>query len=245
MLDIVDKDDVDPRKYIKGRKAIGRKCAKCGGDYTQTGEYDREQWGNYYDENGKQIKDRYICSKCRGMDRYNETIKIVRNIRIDNLDIDSNLGKAVISQAIVAKVLGIEDLNIKYDNYGWYIDLEHINHGKIDVKSSSLQDYGRWYWYPTRKNPLPGRNKKQILCDTFVCIGYGNKRTNIDAVLIIPSKYCDVSTINYNKDSKRGNKYGIFVVDPTSYNDAHHSLMAYLKNKKYFGIGYIKEWMKL
>ncbi len=124
-------------------------------------------------------------------------------------------------------------------------DLEHINHGKIDVKSSSLQDYGRWYWYPARKNPLPGRNKKQILCDTFVCIGYGHKRTNIDAVLIIPSKYCDVSTINYNKDSKRGNKYGIFVVDPTSYNDAHHSLMAYLKNKKYFGIEYIKEWMKL
>jgi hypothetical protein len=203
MLDIIDKDEVDTRKYIKGRKAVDRKCARCGGSNTQTDKYGREQWGNYYDKNGKQIKGQYICSKCRGIESYDNTIKTVRDIRINNLDIDSNLAKAVISQAVIAKALGIEDLNIKYDNYGWYIDLEHINYGKIDAKSSSLQDYGRWYWYPIRKNPLPGRKKKHILCNTFICIGYDYERKNIDVVLIIPSENCDVSTINYNKDSKR------------------------------------------
>lgn len=56
-----------------------------------------------------------------------------------------------------------------------------------DSKIWSLQDYGRWYWYLTRKNAQQGRSKKQILCDTFICIGYDYKRNDVDVVMIIPS----------------------------------------------------------
>jgi len=45
------------------------------------------------------------------------------------------------------------------------------------------------------------------------------------------------------KNSSRVTWYNAFTVDHTHYNDIFHSLMMHLKDKKYFDVKDIKEWL--
>ena len=123
---------------------------------------------------GKKDCTGYICNKCamkirnRLPDSYNNANKSVKDIRTGNLDKDSSTGKAIISQAVVCNVLGVEDLNMKMDNFRWCIDLENEKHRKIDVKGPSLSVFTReqfiyYYWHVD--------TNRKIDCDTYIILG--------------------------------------------------------------------------
>lgn len=198
---------------------------------------------------GKKDCTRYICNKChmkiqsRLPDSYHDADKSVKNIRTGNLDKDSSTGKAIISQAVVCKVLGAEDLNIKMDNFRWYIDLENEKYKKIDVKGPSLSVFTRnqfiYYYWRIDTN-------RKLDCDTYIILGFTFNRKNITYVWIIPNdeNMYNVSNIKIWRTIRKISKYEQFKVDPKAYNDAYHSLMEFLKDKKYFGIEDIKKWLK-
>lgn len=193
----------------------------------------------------------YICSICHDRDygknnpnSHNNIIKSSANARTGQLDRNSNTGKSIIDQAVTAKILGTEDLNIKMNNLGYYIDIEHEKHGNIDVKSSSLVTirkrtvkalvkYYAWRFHTYRK----------IDVDTFICIGYDRYRKCIERVWIIPREMVYSDSIYIPRDSI--SRYDKFSIDPILYNDTYHNLMEYLKYKKYFGIEDINEWFNL
>ncbi len=51
------------------------------------------------------------------------------------MEISSPPGKDFIGQQIVAKTYGIEDCNLKMNNFRFYIDLKHSIYGYIEVKT--------------------------------------------------------------------------------------------------------------
>lgn len=189
-----------------------------------------------YDKDGNETG-RWLCYKCRGRDyqnlpdSHNSFVAANRNVRTGNIGKKSEQGKTIISQAVVAKYLGIEDLNIKMDNYSHYIDMEHERYGKIDVKYSSLM-YGVWWLF---------NNRKKIDCDTNICIGLDKSGDNIESVFFIPN---DIIMHNTGITIARsGSKYDEFKVDPKIYNDLYHSLTCCIKGE-YFSIELIKHWME-
>jgi len=158
-------------------------------------------------ECGKDDCTGYICSKCwirdyhRLPDSYNSIKKSNANIRTGNLDRGTNCGKAIIDQAVVAKVHNIDDLNIKFDNFIYYIDLQHDTYGKIDVKGSTLKS-DEWYF----------NNRRKIDCDTYFCIEYDLNRNNIDSIFIIPNDgwICNIMGMRIVKNPSRDSKYEQF-----------------------------------
>ncbi len=82
-----------------------------------------------------------LCPKCSSTDW-----------RIGNLDPKSSLGKGFIGQQIVAKTFGIEDCNLKTDNFHFYVDLyKHSDYGHIEVKTSSYNKWRRVWSFVTRR----------------------------------------------------------------------------------------------
>ena len=69
-------------------------------------------------------------------DSHKNLKKSVSNHRTGNLSKNSDKGKSLISETVVAKYLSIENLNIRMDDYDYYIDMEDKNLGKIDVKGN-------------------------------------------------------------------------------------------------------------
>lgn len=218
----------------------GRMCCKCGIDLS----IGKDHGLKYYDEKGSWTKE-WLCSNCYAKDRQklsnsqDNIIKSIRNIRTGNLDKNTDTGKSVIDQAVVSKVLGFEDLNIKFNNFNWYIDLD----GNIDVKSSSLQfkiykefEYDYYSFYTGRKRD----------CSMYICLGYDINRECVENVWIIPNNeyIINKSSITITKNSNGLAKYEDFRVDNKLYNFVYQSIMRYLKDKKYFGVEDIKEWLK-
>lgn len=167
-------------------------------------------------------------------------MKSITDIRIANVEIDSDKGRYIMCQAVVAKTLGIDDLNIKNDNFMWPVDMEHANYGKIDVKCSSLwyrRDRGMWTYATFRK----------IECDTYILLGLSPDYENIEDMRIVPNEgwINGLTTITIVKDSLKTTKYDQFVADPKCYNDVYRELRLYLKNKKFLGIDDIKKWLKI
>lgn len=166
-----------------------------------------------------------------------DVMKSITNYRIGNVKKDSDYGISMMSQAIVAKFLGIEDLTIKTNDFKYYIDAESKEYGKIDVKSSTLQQYGIYCF----------ANKMKIDCDTYICLGYDRPRRNIDNVYIIPNEgwINNLRHIAIPKNPSRTSKYDRFKVDSNPYNNVYQSLLLYLEDKMYFGVEDIKKWSVL
>jgi hypothetical protein len=160
------------------------------------------------------------------------------NIRMDNVGINSDKGMYIISQAVVAKTLGIEDLNIKNDNFQFYIDMEHPIYKKIDVKCSSVwhrRGIGMWTYAVNRK----------IDCDTYFLLGFSPDNKGIEDIRIVPNEdwISDLVTITISRNSLKTSKYDQFITDSSPYNDTYQSLILYIGDRKYFGIGGIKNWL--
>jgi len=243
MLKIIGEDEV--REHRNKKNFDGRICCRCGSVKTGKNWFGHDSW--YSHSCDKKNCTKYFCSKCwqedyrKLPDSHNNIIKGLANSRTGNLDRSSESGKSIIDQAVVSKVLKIEDLNIKMNNFEWYIDMENDMYKKIDTKGSCLRiiragllKYYIWSFHTYKK----------IDINTFICIGYDRNRNNIDFVWVIPNdrELITSESINITKGYS-GSKYGKFKVDAKPYNDAYHSLMEFLKDKKYFGIEDIKKWL--
>lgn len=216
-------------------KMNGRKCCKC----EISGNYKDIQY-KYYDDKWNWDRKSYLCKSCWDKDpKSNNTRNLIKSMakcRLIGFDKDSNNGKAIMSQAVIAKFLKVEDLNIKMDNFNYYIDIEYYEHGKIDVKAEAPNDRDKWGF----------RTRRKLDCDTYFCIGMDDKWNNIEMVLIIPNDECitDISMITISRYPKYSSIYDHFKVDPEPYNYIYHDLLSYLKDINPFSIDDINKWLK-
>lgn len=235
------REDYFDNKYKT--KFKGRKCCKCGSDKTYMKSPESPLWCRYYDDKGYWTGD-YICNKCHLdimnnlPDSYKNLIKSMRKCRTGDISFSDNLGKAMICQAVVAKILGIEDLNIKTDNFRYCVDMEHNIYGKIDVKGVKIDKYDR----------LNFESRRKIDCDTYVCLGFNKNWSVVEVTYIIPNtdEIINIRTISIAKNPLRFPKYDYeeFRVDEKQYNDTFQNIMLYIKDKEHFGIDCIKEWLE-
>lgn len=91
----------------------GRTCCICGSDKTT-------HWRTNSDIDGKWDRKYHLCNECYA--KYDpkslrNLIKSMRLSRIGNLDRESENGKSVIGQWMVAKILGLKDNNIVNNNF--------------------------------------------------------------------------------------------------------------------------------
>lgn len=169
-----DKDQI--KLAIIDNSAKKKKCCKCGCD---------NSFPNFYNHIcDKENCTGSLCVNCRRYEYYHKVesnmIKLNAQIRNNILDRDVSLSKSIVDQAVVAEYLGVEDLNIKMNNFNYYIDIEHEKHGKVDVKGGTLKtSKGSFYWQ--------FGNHNKIEPDTYFCLGYDILRDNIISAWIVPN----------------------------------------------------------
>lgn len=132
-------------QYIENRRKLkfkGRKCSICNKDLSIGDDHGCRN----YDEKGNWTGE-YLCNICdldirnNFPDSYKNLIKTMRKCRTGELSFNDTLGKVIICQAVISKVLKIEDLNIKMDNFKYYIDMEHDAYGKVDCKGVKIDKF--------------------------------------------------------------------------------------------------------
>lgn len=234
---------------------INTKCHVCGRNETSKGFSGAYKWIKYttdkkgnWDMNGVWDRKSYLCNKCymnfyhKLPDTNHGIMKKYAQCRTGGLSKDSENGKSLIDEAVIAKILGIVILNIKMDNFKWSIDMEHMKYGKIDVKGSTLQYYHIGY---SESERWEFSIRRKIDCDTNFLLGYDNKRENILQMLIIPNEYIfEKENITIVNNAFRTSKYDRFIInDISQYNDVYKNLILYLKDKERFGIEDIKKWL--
>lgn len=213
------------REYKRKR----RKCCVCG-------EIESNNW--YICRCCKKDCAGHVCLACYTRDYNDQFVKTNTLCRTGGIIVGSCQYLAIISQAVVAKYLKIDDLNIKMNNFEWFIDMEDEKYGKIDVKSGRLtisRIYEVWEF----------GTKRKIDCHFYFCIGFSRDLKVIDAVYLIPNEgwICSLDTIMIRKYPTRVSKYDQFRVDQESYNDIYQKLVQFLKGKKLIDIDDIKEWL--
>lgn len=240
------KSAIPDKKRESKAELENRICIVCGSKDTNIykGKYrwirDRDDKGNW---TGK-----YICFNCYGKNRQKNDlnsqqniIKSIRNPRTGNIKKDSEQGMVFITQAVVAKVNNIEDLNIKMDAYNYHIDMYNDIYGRINVEYSSFRYpyYEGWMFNARRVNIIKNENY-----DTYILLCLSGDKRSIQRVCIIPNvgEIKELWTIGININ---GSKYDIFQVSPNLYSNEYQSITDYLKDKIYFSIEDIKKWMKL
>ncbi len=226
--------------YLTGRICCECKCGNEGTYRNNSGSY---FW--YRCKCGDKNCTGWLCHKdytrrqSHKPGGYIDTMKSLTNIRMNNVKIDSDKGIYIISQAVVAKTLGIDDLNIENNNFAWSIDMEHEKYGKIDVKCSSL-------WYRRDRGMWTYATFKKIDCDTYILLGFSDDHKNIEDVRIIRNEgwIKGLTTITIVQNSVKTTKYDQFVADSKYYNEVYQDLILRFKDKKFFGIDDIKKWLK-
>jgi hypothetical protein len=191
----------------------GRKCHICRGDKSSG------NWCKYYDKNGDWNGTSWVCSKCYAM--------IIRDSdwRKGNLDPLSATGKGFIGQQIVANRYGVEDCNLKMNNFRFYVDLSKIaGYGYCEVKTRSFDilqgKYEQWNFDTRREQEY----------DTLfaLCMDRNKPWKDIERVYAIPWEVivsrnkCNV-TISRNS-LKRGYWYEEFRIDEKSFNETYHNM---------------------
>lgn len=224
MLKIIDKCDI----LQKRRDIEGIKCCICNTDDTSIRNDGRPRW--YECNCGEEDCTGYYCNKCY-MKKYNvsengihTTAKNLANCRTGNLDRISYRGVEVLGQWICAKVLSLEDMNIKNDNFAQLADLSHhVTYGNIDVKTCTLiRKRGIWKANVARRT----FNTVALLCMDGLEIWEDVKK-----MFIIPEDKIKVSSCLTVYDDPLGQRqieinkyYEIFRVDEKPYNDIYHSV---------------------
>lgn len=197
----------------------GRKCCVCGSKET------------YIKPNG--AKDRQSLP-----DSQNNLRKSTSNYRTGNVSVYDEKGKGIIGQAVSAKTLKIDDLNIIMDNFIYALDIgKHCEYGYIEVKTSALKK-GKW-----QVRSYQTRNFDNIL---VLCMDEYELWKNVERVYIIPwAEVIKRSGFAIIRKPSRDVWYYEFRVDAEPFNDNYHSLMYYFNGRKYFGIKDIKKWLTL
>lgn len=235
----------EERQKYRDEKFKNRVCYICGSKDTYVGNSGTPAWSKYIDKRGKWDKKSYICKKCNRKkileieridpDSHYNFMKSNSKYRMKGFDIDNSRDRFIIFEAVVCKVHGITDLNIDMDNFNLPIDVEHEKYRTIDVKWGSPDGGDDWGFHTRRK----------WNCDHYFCMGVDENWKNVEVVLIVPNEgwITDISQITIARYPIQTSKYDRFKVDPKPYNDAYHSLTEFLKDKKFFSIEDIREWL--
>ena len=108
-----------------------RYCSICGSESTLN-------YYKIYDKNGNWDRKSWKCNKCNAKEWNDNFVKPARPYRTKGISKDSTLGKGIIGEAIVAKVLELEMCNKKANNFNYKFDLfKHDKYGNIQVKIAS------------------------------------------------------------------------------------------------------------
>lgn len=146
---------------IKHRTLNGTEtCSYCGCSIEET-----QHW--YYDKEGNRF-----CAKHGANGKPDYVTK--------NLDINSSTGKGRTGEILVTKVLNIgKEHDCNRESCHYPIDMYNEQYGKIDVKTSLLNDkYNKWGF----------RFDAKKIVDTYICIGLNSDRSIVKHVWIIPNE---------------------------------------------------------
>lgn len=231
-LRIIDKDETVDHSNTK--------CCKCGKNETYVRPNGSAEWLRYRCKEGIWDRKSYLCKKCytndyqSNPDSQNNIKKLLANCRNGNLAKNSETGKGLIGEAVLAKTRSLKIINIESDNFNSKIDLSYDNEYGIIQSKSGISMIGKWEF---------GTGGIRW-CDTLGLLCIDRYRLAIIRLYMIPSKHVKVSTITINDTiNPRGSKWDKFRIDENAYNNAYQNLMYYLKDKDFFGIKDIKKWL--
>lgn len=210
------------------------KCCICG-IFEIIQDYRRLKWATHKCD--KIDCTGYLCFRC--YQKYDprsqgSAKKSVTHIRNNQLYKYISSGRGLIGEACIAKVRKLDIISIKFDSYNTRFDLSiDPEHGIIQSKLK-VPWYGDWYAH------FGGEHYFDTLF--FQCAN--KSMTNIDRIYAIPEyELHDIKTISIYRKPSKPSKWNEFRIDEKPYNDAYHSLILYLKDKKYFGVEDIKKWL--
>lgn len=191
-----------------------RKCCKCGTDKSSNGK-----WNKYYDDKNNWDGKSYLCNTCKMREYNDKIIKPTRQCRTRELSRYSTHGKGFIGAQIVAKTNGLEDCNIKMDNFCFYVDLSrHTKYGTVEVKTATLNIEYLWWGFSGFK---PENSDTTFL----VCMDDNEPWKNVERIYKIPSNNIEVTTITiFANTSMRMSKWGKFKIDENPYNNTYHNM---------------------
>lgn len=221
--------------------ADSRNCCQC--ESIETTRYRGiEHWHKC--KCGKDLCTGWLCKICytrehhKSPDGYVTTINSMSKHNTGLLGIDSETGKGLIGESVVAKVRKLEIVAIKSNNFRSKFDLsEDEEYRNIQVKIAAPQ-YGDWFASIGR-----GHN-----FDTLFGLCMDKIMKNVKRMYVVPvAELLGVSTISFRGHPlpSIGSKWDKFRIDEKPYNDTYHSLMLYLNDKKYFGADDISKWLKI
>lgn len=222
---------------FKERKERKETCCVCGGTYTAKNFNGVPIWLNHKCE--KIYCTEYICTIC-----YNKIshrlphgeLSINSQWRNDKLVKNSEKGKGLIGEVIIAKVRKLEVLCIEMDNFNYKFDLSYdIEYGMIQSKFKAPY-YGDWDIGFGMEHDF----------NTLFAICANKDLSCIGRVYAIPDiELYGIHSIYLagNPHPSIGCKYDKFKIDPKPYNYAYQNLMLYLQDKKFINVNDIKKWL--
>lgn len=183
--------------------------------------------------NGKIV---WYCEKHSGRYRatlpnsQNNTRKLIANFRNNNLSVESPSGKGYISQKVTCIVRGIEDLNIKNDNF--HSEIDHSKDSELGIiqSKSSFFNSLEGYW----SSHVENEHNKNFDFLFYYCLSNNGK--TIEQGYIFPKfEIMKSSSVTIYKDPMRGynrwyDKYRIKDIKP--YNDAYQQILKEIEEGK-------------
>lgn len=215
-----------------------RNCCQCGSIET-TRYRGVEHWHKC--KCGKDLCTGWLCKICytrehhKSPDGYVTTINSMSKHDTGLLSIDSETGKGLIGEAIIAKVRKLGIVAIKSNNFRSKFDLSiDEEYRNIQVKIATPQ-YGDWY----------ASIGKDHNFDILFGLCMDKSMKNVKRSYIIPVlDLLGVKSISFRKNSV-DSKWEKFRIDEKPYNESCQSLMTHLKDKKFFGVNDISKWLEM
>jgi len=208
------------RKKRKRTNFEKRICCICGSDHTDKNVLDCPIWINHKCDKIDCTK--YVCHSCHKKIQYRSFSSgyYIAQWRIGELDPSSPSGKGFIGQQIVAKRYGIEDCNLKMDNFHFYVDLSKIpGLGYAEVKTASYDiEQAKW--------PFSNINKENFDILLLLCMDAFSPWRDVERVYMIPDEYAESTGISINRYPSRLTYMSKekFRIDRRPFNDIYHNM---------------------
>lgn len=247
------KEEIAQRKYEynKRKKDLllgGRICCKCGSTKTYVSSSGSHDWRHCECEKEKCTK--WLCKGCSSReyqmcpDSPNNIKKVMRDIRLGQLDRYSTNGQGFIGEAVVQAIDILKNINLEFDNFRAEYDLfSPESRIRFQIKTPSLDKDKKWHIN------IGMEHNFDILI--IICI-YGKYIGRVYKIPESEPKLYGETSINiyedWSKVCKRDPKFICvekYRIAEKPYNDAFNSLMTFLGDKKYIGVEDIKKWIYL
>lgn len=211
-------------------------CCICGSNKTSG------SWLRYRDKNGNWDYKSYQCTKCYSEilnklpDSYQNFNKLLRKCRSGTFSIKDNMGKGYIGEFVLAKVRGLENINVATDNYHSKFDLRDMEYGLVQSKFRVLNS-GKWVV----------RLGMDHNFDTIIALCLSEDMTMVERVYLIPEgETYGLTNLTFYKDTpRRLSKWEKFRIDERPYDDTYKSIMYYLKDRHRFSISDLIQWLNM